>query len=237
MDKLTTIFLSLLLALVALSSSNVIEGKTVLTGNLKAGTTLKLHGRQACNLSDSSLVCNNTVAQIITLIEQAYYGNPNDISTSTVTTLLDQFCASECLTPVLQYYNCLGEVLASEFYNNGVCGQSDGTYCFVVWLNGYAAGEQLVQTDCGQSSPCTSSCQQLLQDSVDYLGCCAASLYGNTDPNVNLFSSLITPSQFSTCGVSLGESCEDAQDSAAVANEVRFGLLVLFVMAAMLAIL
>ena len=235
MDKLIAI---LLLASVPLSSSNAVEGKTVLTNplaDLNAGTSSKLHRRQTCSLSDSSVACNNTLAQINTLIVQAYNGDPNQISTSTATTLLDQFCASECLTPVLQYYNCLGLVLQADFYNNAYCGESNGKYCFVVWLDGYAAGEQLTATSCGQYSPCSSSCQQILQDSVNYLGCCAASLYNNAADST--FSSLISPSQFSTCGVSLGEPCEDAQDSVAAAHEVRFGLMVLFVMAAMLAIL
>ena len=97
--------------------------------------------------------------------------------TLTLRTALDGACKSECLAPALQFYRCLDEENLAEAYESGLCGQQAGQYCLELYRRGI--GDSIIpnfQTSCTRYNA-----------SLNYLGCCAASLFGNPDISDSFF--------------------------------------------------
>ena len=125
---------------------------------------------------------------------------------------------------IVEYNECLCEQDLADLFNTGYCGQSGGTNCFVLWVQGENSGSVVSFSTCASSGTCDSSCQYSLQATADYLGCCAASFYNNPESQFFYF---ISPTEFATCNVALEEMCEGA--SGAGINRVGLGLLTVFV--------
>ena len=138
--------------------------------------------------------------------------NPEDTDFDDLDAALNVVCTSECMGQVVEYWECLGKQDFADYYNTGLCGQSDGTNCIVLWGDGVNSQSVVHMAPCKDSGTCDSSCRDSLQATVDYLGCCAASLYDNP---LSPYTNLIASTEFAMCNVDLGEKCEGIVDSSA----------------------
>ena len=155
-------------------------------------------------LSDYPDQCLTTLDDFMNVI--AAFDPSQAIDVDTVSAYFDTVCSSECLGPQVELYECVGDQDTADLLNRGYCGESGGTNCFVLWLNGANNQEIVDIAFCARDgNNCETSCQDSLQATVDYLGCCASSFYDNP---ISPFTALITPQQFSACSIDLGEMCE-----------------------------
>ena len=146
-----------------------------------------------------------------------------DLDLNELNAVLDTVCTYDCVGPEIEFYRCLDEQDLADFVSNGICGESNGNNCFVLWFDGIISNFTVVETNCSESGSCDAQCRGSLQRTADFLGCCAASLYNNS---ASVFSPLIPPDQFATCNVNIGQACLSI--SGAGVNRVGFGLLAIF---------
>ena len=156
--------------------------------------------------------------------------NPENINLDDLNSALGEFCTTECIGPQVEFYRCLGEQDFANLFNSAYCGQNGDSYCIVSLLTG-VNDNSVPEITCTVGSTCDSSCQSTLQRAADYLGCCAASLYNNT---LSPFSALISPQDFATCDVSLGQMCAGPVSGAGVHH---VGLALLTIAAAFAALI
>ena len=144
-----------------------------------------------------------------------------DIVSSELSVILDVLCLEECVKPYVDYFNCLDEDDLGELYNSAYCGKSDGRNCVVLYVDGIAQNYIMEAPVCVSNGACDDECQALLQNTTDYLGCCAASWFGN--PAGPLYY-VVPPEDFESCGVDLGEPCDGVYDGV---NRVEAGISVI----------
>ena len=108
---------------------------------------------------------------------------------------LDGVCTSECLDPAVEFFRCLGEENLAEAYESGVCGQEAGLYCYELYLKG--VGDSIIPT---RTAPCSN-----YTASIDYLGCCAESLFSNPEISSSFFP--FNDCSFTNCSLDLGNRC------------------------------
>ena len=152
-----------------------------------------------------------------------------DINLDMLNSALNEFCTNECIGPQVEFYECLGQQDVADFLNRAYCGQSSGTNCFVLWIDGTNGNSIVTTSTCSEGGTCDSQCQNSLQTTADFLGCCAASFYNNS---FSPFSTFITPQEFATCDINLGAMCEGA--SGAGTNWVGLEMLTVVVAVATL---
>lgn len=152
------------------------------------------------------------------------YSAPQNISVSAINSLLEIYCVPECLEPIVSYYTCLGEPLTGDLLDNALCGEYNDQNCLILLATGITNSIIPLKTDC--NCPQDPQCKQILQGIVNYMGCCAASLFGNAEV---VASSQITPSQFASCDVDLGEMCQGLVENASsrVTVSVSLGVITL----------
>ena len=119
--------------------------------------------------------------------------------------LLDNFCTSNCLEPAAANLTCVGQQNIANFVLTGICAKEGGEFCPIVALRANISGSPLTPTCARPGIACDSSCRQSLITLQTRLGCCAGSWYNNTGSIVGAFLS-----QFTMCGVNLGERCAPA---------------------------
>ena len=230
------LFLALVGAVCSLDPFTSVSNKVV--SHFQRRETLETKQYEGCSFGldypDECLTASNEFANLLNNTE-----NPSNISSDALNAASNEVCASECLGPQVQYLECVGLQDLADLFNTGYCGQSGGTNCYVLWREGLKNGSVLPLSFCVDNETCDSECQVELQTTADYLGCCAASFYDNP---ASPFSFLITPTDFATCNVTLGEKCRGVISGApettpspattpshAGINRVGLGLLTAFV--------
>ena len=163
--------------------------------------------------------CNDAAIALSKLVVNAF-ANLEAIDPDAFNSALGDYCTMECISPQVEYYRCSDQQELADYVNSAYCGQNSGSYCTVSWTAGIS-DNSVIFTSCLQGSTCESSCQSSLQRTADYLGCCAASLYNNT---ISPYSNLISPQDFATCDISLGQMCPGLVSGAEV-NRLGFALL------------
>ena len=133
----------------------------------------------------------------------------SDVVSSELSILLDMLCTSECIGPYVEYYNCIDDADFGELYNSAFCGESDGTNCLVLYVDGIQEGSLVEAPSCVSNGNCDADCQAWMQNTTDYLGCCTGSWFGN--PESFLYNA-VPPQDFQSCGVDLGEPCDGVYD-------------------------
>ena len=151
--------------------------------------------------------------------------DPENVNSDMLNQALDELCTSECIGPQVEYYECLGQQDIADFFNSAYCGQSSDSYCLVLWLDGVIENAFVAAPLCTQGgTTCDSDCQSTVQNTVDFLGCCATSLYDNS---YSPFYVLITPQDFAACDITLGQMCAGPASGVGV-NSVTLGQLTIF---------
>ena len=174
----------------------------------------------------SCLDAVNTVTSLLLDVTS----NPESIDSDALNSALGDFCTTECISPQVEYNQCLDQHSFADLINSAYCGQNSGSYCIVSLLVGVNDGS-VALSSCTQGSTCGSSCQSSLQSTADYLGCCTASLYNNT---LSPFTAFISPQDFAACDISLGRMCAGPASGAGVN---RVGLALLAIVAAFAALI
>ena len=147
---------------------------------------------------------------------------PEDLDLNALDSYMKMLCIPQCMEPLVYSLECSGSSDLADFYDNGYCGQSSGVNCYSLWLAGLINGSVVSATRCAIKGTCNSDCHMSLQETADYLGCCAASFYNTS---VGFPSLYIPPEQFATCNITLGAKCTgvvnagDATDEGAVTDE------------------
>ena len=189
---------------------------------LQRGERIKSRQSNKCSIPTSfPEQCETAFAEADAILDITRLG---ELDLAKLNAILDTVCTDKCVGPEIEFYQCLGEEDLADFVNNGLCGESNGMNCLVLWLDGIINNSIVDQTACALSGSCDSECRGSLQSTASYLGCCAASLYNNPDSE---FAPLIPPQQFATCDVDIGQPCPDAVAGAGV-NRVGLGLLTVF---------
>ena len=118
---------------------------------------------------------------------------------------LDIFCTSDCLEPTIANLTCQGLQATGNFILTGICGREGEEFCPIVVLRANISGSPLAPNCARVGVACDSSCRESLITLQRRLGCCAGSWYNNTGSIVRSFLS-----QFTRCGVNLGNRCNGA---------------------------
>lgn len=151
--------------------------------------------RELQSISSSGLLSNLGTAAEINHIERV------------LEPYLDELCAPYCLEPITTVLKCRNEEQSANVFENVVCRRDGGTYCLIKLLQANASGSPLVPT-CALNRACSSSCAQTLRTLQERAGCCAASYYKTPGSSLDTYSA-----QFTTCGVSLGNTCQGDSQS------------------------
>ena len=141
----------------------------------------------------------------------------------------DVVCTDVCVGSEIEFYECLGEPDLADFVNDGICGESNGINCLVLWIEGIINSTIVMETTCTLNGSCDTQCGSSLQRTADFLGCCVASLFDNS---VSVFFTLISPGQFEACDVEIGQACPGVSGSRAAS----VGLHLLTILAAAVAL-
>lgn len=158
-----------------------------------------------CSLPNYPSHCVETLDDFEAILAMTDFGA---IDTNALSATMDELCSDECIGPEIDYYECTGQDDFADIVNNGFCGEHEGTNCYVRWIEGVNSNSvTVILLSCLPGENCTEDCQTMLQDTSDYLGCCATSFYTNQE---SPFYYLITPEQFGNCSVDLGEQCPPA---------------------------
>ena len=224
MSKVVAVVLFLALVGVACSSDPLTSMRNKLVSHFQLRETLKTKQTADCSVPlDYPEECVTASTNFFNLISN----DPSleNINLDDLNAALNELCTSECIGPEVDYYECIGDQDLADLLNTGYCGQSSGRNCFVLWVDGVNSGSVVPISTCVTSETCDSSCQDSLQTTANYLGCCAASFYNNPESPFYYF---ISPTEFATCNVTLGEMCEGVSSHAGI-NRVGFGLLTVFV--------
>ena len=228
MSKLTAALLTVAILFgVAKSSNPLANAANKLIPHLQ--TSARATRQDGCTIPTDYPSSCTTAANKVTSLLLDVASNPQSIDSNALNSALEDYCTSECISPQVEYYQCLGQPDFADLINNADCGQNDGSYCIVSLLVGISDGS-VALTSCTQGSTCDSSCQSSLQRTADYLGCCAASLYNNS---VSPFTVFISPQDFAACDISLGRMCVGPASGAGV-NRVGLALLTIVAMFAAL---
>ena len=119
--------------------------------------------------------------------------------TLTLRAALDRVCDLECFDPAVDFNRCLGEENLAQGYESALCGQENGLYCFELYLKGLA--DSIIPTN-------DASCSEY-NDTIEYLGCCAASLFRNPEVSSAFypFSSRDFVNCYTDVDVAVGSRC------------------------------
>ena len=188
---------------------------------------MKTRASDQCSLPTSyPLECEQAFADLVAVFITPDFA---DIDLNQLASTMDVICTDYCIGPEIEYYDCLDAEDLADLANNGYCGQSGGTNCVVLWVSGIAMDPIGQLPICASGGSCDAECEATVQNITDYLGCCAYSLYKNPEgPLVDM----VTPEDLESCAVDFGEACADVYTGGV--NHVESGLLVIFVVAAVL---
>ena len=222
MSKFVSALLFLVLVGIALSSDPLASIRSKVVPHFQRRGMIEAKQSEQCSLPDSyPQECLTASEDFLDLITNA--PSLEDINLDRLMDSLDVICTSRCIGPELEFYECLGQQDFADLFSRGYCGQSGGRNCFVLWIEGVNSQSVVGVSTCSLGGTCDQTCEDSLQTTVDTLGCCAASLYDNS---VSPFAILITPQQFATCGVDLGDMCVGV--SSAGITRIGLGLLASF---------
>ena len=98
-------------------------------------------------------------------------------STLTLRAALEEACGPKCLDSPVEFYRCVGEEELAQAYESALCGKEKGLYCSELYIKGVA--DSIIPTT-------ISSCARY-NETIHYLGCCAASLFRNPEISNSFF--------------------------------------------------
>ena len=194
-QAITAVLLTVLLDAVAHGSRSPSQDYSKVDSNLAVYD--KKVTRQTCS---TQAVLPEDCSTVVTEIQEIFLS----VDLDALNSLLNTLCTTDCISSIVEFYQCLNQPDVADFFEGVYCGQNDGQNCLVLFINGFVRGDVVSTTNCALDGNCGSSCRDWLQDTVDYLGCCSSSLYNNT---ASPYASLIPSSQFIICNVSLPGEC------------------------------
>ena len=162
--------------------------------------------------------------------------NPTSMSAQQIRDIfvpfLNTLCNSTCLSPGVNNLRCTNQANLLNFTLTGICGRNGDTYCLIEFVDLSINGTNPLPT-CASTGSCPSSCRNTLSTITNRMGCCAASLYGNS---ASPYYSAVAPT-IRTCGVSLGRVCPAATGAGSTTAHYLSALLLFAVAALAIAVL
>ena len=166
------------------------------------------------NLATLPAVCATTLQAFVSVVSAE---NANLSDFNAVINSLDDFCASKCVQPVVDYYTCLGENDFANILDGFLCGTNTpgGVHCFELWENAYYQNGSNPQgvsyvdivKNCRDPINCNNTCRTQLNKAKENVGCCLAGIVE--------FSSCraLAKVRFEECSIVIPPICEGSIDA------------------------